>query len=61
MYWRTMEVGADLGEDTAQGINGRVIKHSAAIFRHKDQMDMQLENAMPSASNSIVIAYSPRV
>ena len=61
MYWRTMEVGADLGEETAQGINGRVIKHSAAIFRHKDQVGMQLENAVPSASNSNVITYRSRV
>jgi len=42
MYWRTMEIGADLGEETAQGINGRAIKHSAAIFRHKDQVDVHL-------------------
>lgn len=45
------EVCAGIGEYDAQPIDGVAVEHSAAIFRHKDQMDVHLKSAVPSASN----------
>ncbi|AKX58727.1 hypothetical protein AKN88_01370 [Thiopseudomonas alkaliphila] len=46
--------GAQPTEDVA-------IEHSAALFRHKDQVDVYLKNTVPSLSNIGVIAHGPRV
>lgn len=54
-----IKVGAGLGKDDSKPLNGVAIEHSAAIFRHKDQMDVHLENAVPSMSNIVVIAHRP--
>ncbi len=56
-----LEVSADLGEDHAQPVDGVAIKHAAAIFRHKDQVNVHLKNAVSSVSNIVVIAHRPRV
>ena len=47
------EIGLDVGEDVAQALDGVTIEHSAAIFRHNDQMDVHLENAVPSMPNIV--------
>lgn len=60
MYCRTMEIGADLSEDGTQPTDGVAIEHSAAIFRHKDQVNVHLENAVPSMSNFVVIAHKTK-
>ena len=49
----SLEVGADRGEETAQGINGRAIKHSTAIFRHKDEVDMHLEEEFQGGARPV--------
>ena len=41
-------------EDAAQVINNLGRTHVATIFRHKYQMNVHLENAMPPVSNIIV-------
>ena len=56
-----LEVGAGLVEDGAKPLDGIAIEHSAAVFRHKDQMDVHLKNAMSPMSNIVVIAHRPRV
>ncbi|TQO04913.1 UNVERIFIED_ORG: hypothetical protein FHU01_4524 [Citrobacter freundii] len=35
------------------------VEHFVALFRHKDQMDVHLKNAVSSASNIVVIAHRP--
>jgi len=40
-------------------MDGIAVEHPAAIFRHKDQMDVHLKNAVPSVSNIVVIAHRP--
>ncbi len=50
-----LEVSADPGEDGTKSPDGAAIEHIAAIFRHKDQMNMHLKDAMSSMSNSLLI------
>lgn len=57
---RSLEVRADLGEHPAQAIYRITVEHFAPIFRHKDQMDMHLENAVPTVPNLVVIAHKPK-
>lgn len=40
-------IGADLGEDVAQPVDGIVVEPSAAVLRHKDQVDVHLKNTVP--------------
>ena len=35
-----LEVGADLGEDHSQPVDGVAVEYVAAILSHKDQVDM---------------------
>ncbi|EGO80801.1 hypothetical protein SAMN05660380_02169 [Xylella fastidiosa] len=56
-----LEIGADPGEDGTKSLDGVAIEHIAAIFRHKDQMNMHLKDAMSSMSNIVFIAHRPRV
>ncbi|CDW92735.1 conserved hypothetical protein [Thiomonas sp. CB2] len=56
-----LEIGAGFGKEGAQALDGVAIEHSVAVFRHKDQMHMHLENAVPPVSNVVVIAHRPRV
>jgi len=39
--------------------DGVAVEHSTAVFRHKDQMDVYLENTVPSMPNSVVSAHTP--
>ena len=48
-----LEVHADLGEDGSQPVDCVAIEHPATVFRHKDQVGMHLENAMPSRRISL--------
>lgn len=57
----SLKVRADLGEHPAQAVYRIAVKHFAPIFRHKDQMDVHLENAMPPVSNFVVMCYSMRM
>ena len=59
MYCRTMEIGADLGEDGEQPVDSISIEHAAAILRYKDHMDMYLKNAVSSMPNIVVVAHRP--
>lgn len=38
-----LEIGAGLGEDVAQPVDGIAVEHSAAVLRHKDQVDVHLK------------------
>ena len=53
--------GADLGEDRTQLVDGVAIEHPAAIFGHKEQMDVHLKTAVSSASNIVVITHRQRL
>jgi hypothetical protein len=46
-------------ENSAEPLNSIAIEHFAAIFRHKDQMDVHLKNAVPSSTNIIVFCHRP--
>ena len=56
-----LEAGADLAEDCTKTLNGIPVKNPAAIFRHKDQVDVHLKNAVPSVSNIIVFCHRPSI
>ena len=56
-----LKVCADTCEDTAQVINHFPGEHPTAVFCHKDQVDVHLENAMPSASNLVVFLHRPSI
>ena len=51
-----LKVGAGPGTDGTQATDGVAIEYFAAIFRHKDPMDVHLKNAVHSVSNTVVIA-----
>ena len=55
-----LKVGADLGKDRPQPLDGVGVEHIAAILRHKDQMDVHLENAVPTVPNIFVISHRPK-
>ena len=40
------EVSADLGENSVQPSDGIGVEHVAAVFRHKDQVDVHGEHAV---------------
>ncbi len=61
LHQRGLEVQAHAAEDAAQRIDGRAVEHLAAVFRHKDQVDVHLENAVSSVSNVVFISHRPRV
>ncbi|TQN75901.1 UNVERIFIED_ORG: hypothetical protein FHU00_4958 [Citrobacter freundii] len=54
-----LEVCADIGEYDAQPVDGVAVEHFVALFRHKDQMNVHLKNAVSSAFNIVVIAHRP--
>ncbi len=56
-----LEVGAGFGEDDAQPVDGVAVENVATILRHKDQVDVHLENAVPPMPYIVVIAHRPRV
>jgi hypothetical protein len=41
-----LKVGADLGEDLPQFLNGLAVEDTAAVFGHKDQMNVHCKNAV---------------
>ena len=45
-----LEVDANLGEDQPQPVDGITIEHPAAIFRYKNQMNVQVKHTVPFAS-----------
>ena len=57
---RRLKVRADLGEHPAQAIYRIAVEHFTPIFRHKDQMDVHLKNAVPPVPNFVVIAHRPK-
>lgn len=61
LYQLRPEVCAGIGEYDAQPIDGVAVENSAAIFSHKDQVNMHIKNAVSSASDIIFIAHIPRV
>ena len=54
-----LEACAYLAEDGTKPLNSIAIENLAAIFRHKDQMDVHLENAMSAMSDLIVFFHRP--
>lgn len=44
---------ADVSEKLSEPINGGLVEHFFAIFGHKDQVNMQSKDTMPSCSNVI--------
>ena len=55
-----LEVDTDAGEDSAQIIQNRLGEHLAAIFGHKDQMDMHQKYAMSAVPNVVVVVVAHR-
>ena len=53
------EILADGGEDAAQVGQHLAGKHTAAVFGHKDQVNMQVKNAMPAMSYLVCIGHRP--
>jgi hypothetical protein len=53
------KTSAHLAEDGAKPLKGISIEDPAAIFRHKDRVDVQLKNAVPSVPNVIVFGHRP--
>lgn len=56
-----LEIGTGLGEDDAQSVDGVAVEHFATVLRHKDQVDVHLENAVPPMPYIVVIAHRPRI
>lgn len=54
------EVGADLGEEFAQAADGRSVEHATAVFGHKDQMNVEIKDAMPAGSDFVVYCHRPK-
>lgn len=54
-----LEILADLGEEFSESFDGCRIEYLAAIFCHKDQMDVHIKSAMPSAPYIIVCFHRP--
>jgi putative transposase len=55
------KASAHLAEDGTKPMNSIIVKNSAAIFRHKDPVDVHLENTVSSVSNIIVVCHRPSV
>ncbi len=55
------KTSADLAEDGAKPLHRIPVEYFAAVFRHKDQMNVHLENAMPAVSNLVVFFHSPSI
>lgn len=55
-----LKVRADLDEHPAQAIYRIAFEHFAPIFCQKDQMDVHLENAVPTMPNFVVVAHRPK-
>ena len=56
-----LKVGADARKDAAQVINDFFCEHATAIFCHKDQVNVHLENTMPAVSYFIVFFHRPSI
>lgn len=54
-----LEVGADRVEDAAHLVEGGCGDDPAPILGHKDQMDVEVKDAMPPVANIVVIAHRP--
>ena len=56
-----LKVGADARKDAAQVINDFFCEHATAVFCHKDQVNVHLENTMPAVSYFIVYFHRPSI
>lgn len=54
-----LEASTDIAEDGAKPLDSIPIEYFAAIFRHKNQVDVHLKYAMPTVSNVIVFCHRP--
>jgi hypothetical protein len=55
------EVQTDPGKDFPETLDGITVEDFAAVFRHKDQMHVHLENAVTTLPNIVVMAHGLRV
>ncbi len=55
-----MEIGADIGEEGSQSVDGIRIEYFASEFCNKDQVDVHFENAVSAVSNFVFKAQTPR-
>ena len=60
-YQLRLKVGADPSEDTVQVVNHLLGEHATAVFCHKDQVNVHLENTMPAVSYFIVFFHRPSI
>ena len=60
-YQLRLKVGADPSEDTVQVVNHLLGEHATAVFCHKDQVNVNLENAMPAVSYFVVFLHRPSI
>ncbi len=56
-----LEIGTDLGKDTPQVVDHFLGEHFAAVFCHKDKMNVHLENTMPPMTNIVVFSHRPTI
>ena len=56
-----LKIGTHAGEDAAQVVNYLLGEHAATVFRHKDQVNMHFENAMPAVSYFVVFLHRPSI
>ncbi len=54
-------VGADLVEYLAQALYGVAIEHLAPVLGHKDPVNVKIENAVSTASNSLFVDHRPSI
>ena len=54
-----LEVGAHAGQHAAHVVQNLFAEYAAAVFGHKDQMDMNRENAVSPAPIIVVICLRP--
>jgi putative transposase len=55
----SLEVSADLGEDMPQLLDSFAIENASPIFGHEDQMDVNCENAVSTASKVLTCVHRP--
>jgi IS605 OrfB family transposase len=55
------EVGADRPHDRLHAIQMRGGEHQMAVLRHKHQVGVQREYAVPTSANVLVLSHEPRI
>ena len=56
-----MATKAHLAEDGTKPLYSIAIENPAAIFRHKNQVDVHLKNAVPSVTNIVIVFHRPNI